>query len=106
MENNAKLAGACGEIEVMIPERNEQGQPFSFFQNGLMTTQYCEYKIAHYIDKSLESFFGFISVLPGAFSTFRWEAIDGGPLDEFLKNLLDQKDSISCATANMYLAED
>ena len=46
---------------------------------------YSEYKIAHYLDKAAESLFGFVSVLPGAFSTFRWEAVKGSPLDEFLR---------------------
>jgi len=34
---------------------------------------------------SAESLFGFVSVLPGAFSVFRWECIKGEPLRKFLK---------------------
>ena len=37
--------------------------------------QYCEYKYSHILDKDAENLFGFVSVLPGAFSTFRWEAL-------------------------------
>lgn len=63
-----------------------------------------EYKLSHYLDKSCEAVFGFISVLPGAFSVFRWKAINGGPLESFFKGL--DKENHSCSEANMYLAED
>jgi chitin synthase len=49
-------------------------------------------------------------VLPGAFSTFRWEAIKGRPLDEFLKGAKDEFGDINeimhWANSNKYLAED
>ena len=58
----------------------------------------------------MESFFGFVSVLPGAFSTFRWQCINGTPLNEFLKGAKDEFGMInklqSCYTANKFLAED
>ena len=40
-----------------------------------MLAQYLEYKISNYLDKAYETIFGFVSVLPGAFSTFKWAAI-------------------------------
>ena len=43
-------------------------------------------------------------MLPGAFSTFRWEAIRGEPLTEFYKGL--NKTGQSMLKQNMYLAED
>jgi chitin synthase len=70
----------------------------------LILAQYVEYKISHYLDKSFESLFGFVSVLPGAFCTFRWEAINGDPLKSFFKGL--EKDKHTAKEANMYLAED
>jgi chitin synthase len=70
----------------------------------LVIAQYVEYKISHYIDKSFETTFGFVSVLPGAFSTFRWEAIQGDPLKSFFKGL--ESDKHTAKEANMYLAED
>jgi len=60
--------------------------------------------MSHYIDKCFESLFGFVSVLPGAFSTFRWEAIKGDPLRSFFKGL--EGDKHTAKEANMYLAED
>jgi len=54
--------------------------------------------------------FGFVSVLPGAFSLFRWKCIDGEPLERFLKGATDEFGDINkirrCQTANKYLAED
>ena len=41
---------------------------FSKFEaKCIVLAQYVEYKISHYLDKSFESLFGFVSVLPGAF---------------------------------------
>ena len=61
--------------------------------------------MGHTPDKCNESFFGFNSVLPGAYSIFRWDAIKGDPLDEFFKNVY-RKDDTTCAEANEFLAED
>jgi len=67
--------------------------------------QFYEYKISHSPDKAMESFFGYNSVLPGAYCLFRWEAIQGGPLDAFFK-IVNKADDPSCTEANEYLAED
>jgi chitin synthase len=69
-----------------------------------------EYKLSHYLDKAVETMFGFVSVLPGAFSLFRWDCINGEPLERFLKGATDEFGDITnirrCQTANKYLAED
>ena len=61
--------------------------------------------MGHTPDKACESWFGFTQVLPGAYSVFRWEAIKGGPLDAFFKNVT-RTETPTCAEANEYLAED
>ena len=61
--------------------------------------------MGHTPDKANESFFGFTSVLPGAYSLFRWKAIKGEPLEEFFKNV-NRKDLPTCSEANEFLAED
>jgi len=79
-------------------------------ESVILRAQYVEYKLSHYLDKSLETLFGFVSVLPGAFSTFRWECIRGKPVDEFLKGSKDEFGDMThimpCSDANKYLAED
>lgn len=39
---------------------------------SVQRAQKFEYCISHILDKSFESLFGFIQVLPGAFSGYRW----------------------------------
>lgn len=60
--------------------------------------------MGHTPDKACESFFGYNSVLPGAYSMFRWAAIQGRPLEEFFKGL--RMNELSCSEANKFLAED
>ena len=45
------------------------------------------------MQRSLDSVFGFIPVLPGAFSAYRWIAIRGEPLVEYFK--IEELDSVS-----------
>jgi cellulose synthase/poly-beta-1,6-N-acetylglucosamine synthase-like glycosyltransferase len=110
MEKFVNVGGAWGEIEVMLPEKDDNEQPLSFFQSVILRSQYVEYKISHYLDKAAESFVGFVSVLPGAFSAFRWKAIEGEPLKQFLRgHTLTESNPdkpIPCSEANKYLAED
>ena len=65
-------------------------------------------------DKPLESSFGYVSVLPGAFSAYRFRAILGRPLEQYfhgdhsLADRLGPKGiyGMNIFTKNMFLAED
>mmetsp|Transcript_15193 Transcript_15193/g.23461 ORF Transcript_15193/g.23461 Transcript_15193/m.23461 type:complete len:167 (-) Transcript_15193:2196-2696(-) len=69
MQVEDKCGGCCGEIEVDMAEWKNNSSYL------LRAAQYYEYKISHSPDKAMESFFGYNSVLPGAYCLFRWEAI-------------------------------
>ncbi|CAK4411240.1 unnamed protein product [Aphanomyces euteiches] len=100
MERNYQIGGVAGEIAVDKPN----------FFNPVIASQHFEYKISNIMDKSLESVFGFISVLPGAFSAYRYEAIRAvkgvGPLPEYFKSLTSTTKELGPFQGNMYLAED
>ncbi|CAH0475052.1 unnamed protein product [Peronospora belbahrii] len=97
-ERNHQIGGACGQLTV--------DQPFDNLNNWVVSAQHFEYKISNILDKSLESCFGFISVLPGAFSAYRYEAIRGAPLDAYFQTLNIDLDVLGPFIGNMYLAED
>ncbi|CAI2371267.1 unnamed protein product [Moneuplotes crassus] len=109
MECSPDTGAVCGEIEVMLNEKNIDGSEVTFFQSILLRSQYVEYKLGHYLDKSAESLFGYISVLPGAFSMFRWNCVKDQPLEEFLRGISisdPSKPYPSCPEGNKFLAED
>jgi chitin synthase len=98
-------AGACGEIKAML------GTGGRLLLNPLVATQNFEYKMSNILDKPLESAFGFISVLPGAFSAYRYIALQNdktgnGPLEKYFAGESMHGANAGIFTANMYLAED
>ncbi|PQE05733.1 chitin synthase 2 protein [Rutstroemia sp. NJR-2017a BVV2] len=98
-------AGACGEIKAML------GPGGKNLLNPLVATQNFEYKMSNILDKPLESAFGFISVLPGAFSAYRYVALQNdksgnGPLEKYFAGEKMHGANAGIFTANMYLAED
>ncbi|KAG9239628.1 chitin synthase 1 [Amylocarpus encephaloides] len=98
-------AGACGEIKAML------GPGGRYLINPLVATQNFEYKMSNILDKPLESAFGFISVLPGAFSAYRYVALQNdkagnGPLEKYFAGEKMHGANAGIFTANMYLAED
>lgn len=98
-------AGACGEIKAML------GPGGKNLINPLVATQNFEYKMSNILDKPLESAFGFISVLPGAFSAYRYIALQNdktgnGPLEKYFAGEKMHGANAGIFTANMYLAED
>jgi chitin synthase len=102
---NSNVGGACGEIVAL------KGKYGTNLLNPLVAAQNFEYKMSNILDKPLESVFGYITVLPGAFSAYRYIAIQNGKSGEegpLYKYFLGEKmhSAGGIFTANMYLAED
>lgn len=106
--NDKDLGGACGEIHAMLGKNGKK------LLNPLVAGQNFEYKISNILDKPLESSFGYVSVLPGAFSAYRFRAIMGRPLEQYfhgdhtLSKKLGKKgiEGMNIFKKNMFLAED
>ncbi|KAK7754741.1 Chitin synthase, class 3 [Diatrype stigma] len=106
--NDKDLGGACGEIHAMLGKNGKK------LLNPLVAVQNFEYKISNILDKPLESSFGYVSVLPGAFSAYRFRAIMGRPLEQYfhgdhtLSKILGKKgiEGMNIFKKNMFLAED
>ncbi|KAL1918777.1 uncharacterized protein VTP21DRAFT_2799 [Calcarisporiella thermophila] len=100
------VGGACGEVCTMT------GPGSINLLNPLVAAQNFEYKMSNILDKPLESIFGYICVLPGAFSAYRYTALQNdsktgkGPLDSYFKGEYQHGCDADIFTANMYLAED
>ncbi|KAF7972219.1 hypothetical protein HWV62_18722 [Athelia sp. TMB] len=108
-DKHSNVGGACGEICV------DTGRGCSLLLTSpLAASQNFEYKMSNILDKPLESVFGYISVLPGAFSAYRYRALqngpDGkGPLASYFKGEAMHGGGVTGAglfERNMYLAED
>lgn len=108
-DKHSNVGGACGEICV------DTGRACSLLLTSpLAASQNFEYKMSNILDKPLESVFGYISVLPGAFSAYRYRALlngpDGkGPLASYFKGEAMHgggADGAGLFERNMYLAED
>ncbi|MBW0462815.1 hypothetical protein O181_002530 [Austropuccinia psidii MF-1] len=105
MDLNSNVAGACGEICAM------KGKGWLELLNPLVAAQNFEYKMSNILDKPTESVFGYISVLPGAFSAYRYIALKNdeigrGPLASYFKGETLAGRDADVFTSNMYLAED
>ncbi|KAG9100293.1 hypothetical protein FRC06_004303 [Ceratobasidium sp. 370] len=97
--------GACGEIAAY------KGKRWKALWNPLVAAQNFEYKTSNILDKPTESIFGYISVLPGAFSAYRYIALQNdengrGPLASYFKGEVQHGRQQDIFTSNMYLAED
>ena len=104
-DQDSNVAGAAGEIKA------GKGKNMMGLLNPLVASQNFEYKMSNILDKPLESVFGYITVLPGALSAYRYFALqndaDGnGPLNQYFKGETLHGQDADVFTANMYLAED
>ncbi|KAJ5201707.1 uncharacterized protein N7498_006370 [Penicillium cinerascens] len=104
-DQDSNVAGAAGEIKA------GKGKHWLGLFNPLVASQNFEYKMSNILDKPLESVFGYITVLPGALSAYRFFALqndaDGhGPLNQYFKGETLHGQDADVFTANMYLAED
>jgi len=106
-DSDPNIGGACGEIYCQL------GKSCENLLNPLVAAQNFEYKISNILDKPLESVFGYISVLPGAFSAYRYKALQNydtaegkkGPLYAYFKGEKLHEGG-NMFKSNMYLAED
>ncbi|KAF9407665.1 Chitin synthase, class 1, partial [Podila epigama] len=105
-DRDSSIGGACGEICADL------GPGCSNLLNPLIASQNFEYKMSNILDKPLESVFGYISVLPGAFSAYRYKALKDsspgvGPLSSYFKGeTMHTSGDAGIFESNMYLAED
>lgn len=104
-DTDSNVAGACGEIVA------GKGKAWLGLLNPLVASQNFEYKMSNILDKPLESVFGYITVLPGALSAYRYYALQNdttghGPLSQYFKGEQLHGQNADVFTANMYLAED
>jgi chitin synthase len=104
-DQDSNVAGAAGEIKAGT------GKAWLGLLNPLVASQNFEYKMSNILDKPLESVFGYITVLPGALSAYRYYALQNdpsghGPLSQYFKGETLHGRDADVFTANMYLAED
>ncbi|KAG7758698.1 hypothetical protein KL947_002367 [Ogataea haglerorum] len=122
-----QVGGACGEIRAMLGKKtspNDEGsvveklgrwvvRTFSDLKcvvlNPLTAAQNFEYKLSNILGKPMESAFGFVTVLPGAFSAYRYDALQGDPLQAYFHGedmKTNTEKPAGTLESNMYLAED
>ena len=109
LDSDTRIAGVCGEIAV------DKGlSPKNIVHNWTVAAQNFEYKIGNLMDKCCESVFGFITVLPGAFSAYRWSALSPPelactsaqrPIVPYFRSVTHGGE-MNAFYGNMYLAED
>lgn len=101
---NFLVASQAFECELKVGAR----QTFATLTPSLLTD-----KISNQLDKPLESAFGYISVLPGAFSAYRYAALTDvspgvGPLSAYFRGeaIHSGAETSGILESNVYLAED
>ncbi|KAL4456937.1 hypothetical protein ABPG74_014575 [Tetrahymena malaccensis] len=126
LESDKNIGGVCGfmgiKFQDIYTEGGERNDNYNedeinciadIYQRvfNIQRAQMYEYNMGHFIDKPFESLFGYIQVLPGAFSGYRWEALkrdedNESILDDYLSSVLDKDQELTLEQENMNLAED
>ena len=82
-DRDPHLAGACGEIMgisrnvCILAQRLLVAHRWMDYFHPIVAAQIFEYKLSHILDKPMESAIGHVTVLPGAFSAYRYSALIG-----------------------------
>ncbi|RBQ78900.1 hypothetical protein FVER14953_00084 [Fusarium verticillioides] len=100
------LAAACGEISCSL------GGNWMNILNPIVAAQNFEYKVGFQLDRTFESATGFLSLLPGACSAYRYVGSAGKPLEDMLLGDPtwiqghNERPSLSPVNLNRHLADD
>ncbi|KAJ4215847.1 hypothetical protein FSOLCH5_011428 [Fusarium solani] len=101
--NDKDLGGVCGELKAST------GKTWTNILNPLVAAQHFEYKIGFQLDRTFESATGYLALLPGAFSAWRFRGQMGKPLEDTLlgdPTVIQTRSSQRPWNLNRYLADD
>ncbi|KAH8979070.1 putative chitin synthase 2 [Lactarius akahatsu] len=96
-EINSKVGDACGEI---VAFEGKYGQTLL---NPLLAAQNFEYKMSNILDKPSGSVFGYITMLPGALSVYRYIALQNDSRGEVPSRKYILGEMLACHSTEFHL---